>query len=401
MVRNGSGRRGAEPAPGEPLDPGFSAADNRPGEEPASPLLAGALLDAALADQLLAMVRDKRLPLARRQPRFHRVTLVMLLNLQAEDALLRSADASMVEERAELAAVLAGSLVGAGDGRACKAGALAHWLVGKARLHRADVAGARQAFSEMLDLVVYDPPSEELGLATAGFAQVDQQAGSWRDAAEHFQRAARVFAQLALGGSAAACLAEAGFLQLAAGDWMLARQALQRTWNLLEPALAPSLTVRVALACAECEIRLAEGSGTVWLERARGLYTLPASPHEALRRAWTEGLIAMAAGRHAEAELLLEGVCSRLLAEGSLREAATIARDHQAAYCRNQAAAPGAPAAPVQTTFPGADALFRRRRSEWPLIAPQNDLLLPLRALTDRLLRHRGELEDPLGAAQG
>jgi hypothetical protein len=45
---------------------------------------------------------------------------------------------------------------------------------------------------------------------------------------------------------------------------------------------------------------------------------------------------------------------------------------------------------------------FRRRlRQRWPSAPARPDLLTPTRALADRLLRHRGEHEDPLGAALG
>jgi tetratricopeptide (TPR) repeat protein len=429
MAQDRSDERSERPAPGETPYRWFFAADRRPGGEAPMASLATAREDAALAAQLLGMPRTERLQLARRDARFHRVTLVALLNVRAEIALLRQEGGNAGERDAELATVVAAALERDRGGRVWKAGALAYWLFGKARLHGGDVEGARIAFSEMFGFIVDNNPTEEMALAAAGWAQVDQQAGCREEAVAHFQRAAYLFAQIEGRAPAGACLAEVGFLLLDTGDWMLARRNLQRAWHLLDPALAPSMAARVALACAECEILLAEGPGAGWLERARGLYALPASPCEELTRAWTEGRIAALAGRHAEAELLLDGVRQRLLAQGSLREAVTVSCDQLLARLETrQRRAAATLIQGLRTAFPLAgeawaaalqtvsdlaaqqgvptacraagDFLDRLRAA--PAVAPgRPDLLPSLRALTDRLLRHCGELEEPLGAARG
>jgi hypothetical protein len=408
--------------------PWFFAADRDPAGSAPPASLASAQQDAALAAHLLALPPPERLHLARRDARFHRPSLLTLLNLRAESALFQQTQGATAEAAAELAATLAAALPpGAGD-RTRQAAALAHWLLGKARLQRRDITGARRAFSQIAAYFADpDRPSEELALAAAGAAQVDQQSGHPEGAVLHFQRAAYLFAQNHAQAPAAGCLAETGFLLLAAGDWTPARRNLQRAWHLLDPALAPSMAARVALACAECEIQLAEGPGTGWLDRARSLYALPASPHEHLTRAWAEARVAAAAGRRPEADRLFDAVRHCLFAAGSLQEALNVSCDQViAAADPPRGADAAALAVALRAAFPGAgDAwaaglvaigaiaarkgtaaahlaandLCGRLRTGAAVAPDRRDLLTPTAALTDRLLRHRGELEDPVGAA--
>jgi hypothetical protein len=391
-------------------------------------LLAKAQQAAELARELMAMQRVERLQAARQETRFHRAALLTLLNLEAESALLQPRGREVGEQEAEAATVLAACLPRDARGRVGRAGALAHWLLGKARLHRGDLAGAARSFTEIVAFLDdSQKPSEEKALAAAGWAQVEQEVGAWDEAVAHFQQAAFAFAHAGAALPTAACLAEIGFILLTTHDLLLARRNLQRAWKLLDPALAPTMAARVALGCAEVEALLAGDDESLWLERAHRLYPLPAQPFEELDRAWTEGRIATAAGRYGEGELLLQGVRLRLLAQGSLSEAVLISCDHLT--MRLEAAQPlqvDALADALDKAFPhydgatwgcalldlaetaaarGRDAYYSavqllvERLSALAPVPGRPDLLPSLRALTDRLLRHRGEFEDPIGAA--
>jgi hypothetical protein len=218
---------------------------------------------------------------------------VTFLNLRAENVLLRvEADAEANPgqglEAAELAAIVA-ECVAPGRGAAGRSqGALAHWLLGKGRLLWGDCAGARRAFSEVFAFVTPGEVTEEIGLAIAGWAQVAQDSAEREEAIAVFLQAARFFSDLAGGRlPAAACLAEAGLMLFDSGDLLLARHNLWRAWDRLEPAFAPSLAVRIALICAECEARLGESAEKIWLERAHSLCRQPvSSPTQMVGRTW-------------------------------------------------------------------------------------------------------------------
>jgi hypothetical protein len=428
MARNHSSER--SDFPGEaPRYPFLAAGRDPGGAAPMADLLARAQEAAALAKALMAMPRVDRLQAARQEARFHRRTLLTLFNLEAESALLQPRGRDVGEEEAEAATVLAARLPRDPRGRVGRAGALAHWLLGKARLHRGDLAGAVQSFVEIVAFLD-DPeePCEEKALAAAGWAQVDQQVGAWDEAVAHFQQAAFAFAHAGATLPTAACLAEIGFILLTTNDLLLARRNLERAWKLLDSALAPTVAARIALSCAEIEVRLAGDAESLWLQRAHSLYPLPAQPFEELARAWTEGRIATAAGRYGEAELLLQSVRPQLLAQGSLSEAVRISCDHLT--LRLEAAQPlqvDALADALDKAFPhndgapwagalldlaktaaarGRDAYYTavqllvERLSALAPVAGRPDLLPSLRVLTDRLLRHHGEFEDPIGAAR-
>ncbi len=428
MARNRSYERGAA-FPGEtPRYPFLAAGRDPGGATPMADLVARAQQAAELVMELMAMQRTDRLQAARHETRFHRVALLTLLNLEAESALLQARGRDVGEQQAEAATVLAACLPRDPQGRVGRAGALAHWLLGKARLHRGDLAGAAQSFAEMVAFLDDpDQPSEEKALAAAGWAQVKQQVGAWDEAVAHYQQAAFAFADARAALPTAACLAEIGFILRATnGDLLVARRNLERAWKLLDPALAPTVAARVALGCAEIEALLAGDAESLWLERAHSLYPLPAQPCEELARAWSEGRIATAAGRYGEAEPLLQGVRLQLLSLGSLAEAVTVSCDHLT--LRLEAAQPphvDALADALDKAFPHSDGatwagalrelaetaaargrdayyiavqlLVGRLAAQAP-VSGRPDLLPPLRALTDRLLRNRGEFEDPLGA---
>ncbi len=386
---------------------------------------------ARLAQELMSTPRAERRQKARREPRFHRPELLALFNLEAESLLLAPHGHDAGEQEAEVATILAACLPRDDRGQVRRAGALAQWLLGKALLHRGDHPGAVAAIDGMVDYLGEAPeePSEELGLANAGWAQIALVHGGVDEALACYQHAAVSFAEAGARLPAAACLAEVGFLSLGIGDLAAARRNLKRAWMLLQgERVAPATAVRVALACAECDARLARRSvqgAEPWLERARQLYALPAPPHEDVHRTWVEGCIAVEERRFADAEALLAPVQSRLLAEGSLNEVLTVTFSLLTArFASRRALQAAALAEAVERSFPrtggpwaqalrdlaAADARGRQacdvavsalvdRLVAHPPVPERPDLLYPRRALTDRLLRHHGEFEPVLGAA--
>jgi hypothetical protein len=233
-----------------------------------------------------------------------------------------------------------------------------------------------------------------------------------------------------VGGDAsprAACLAEAGFLLLDMDALVLARRSLQEAFRRLDPALSPSLAMRLANGCAEAQARAEKPVlSDAWQQRAEGLAALPAAPFEDLRRQWSEGRIAAARGRHDLARTRLDAVSGELLARGSLTEAVRCVCDQLVARSGSQpepqaaqviatlTAAFGPPAVPWVVLLEHLAArsredaaafrrarvdLLLRLRRERPMVPGRPDLLVPDRLLCNRLRRHRGEHEDPLGAA--
>ncbi len=291
MARNRSSERSDFPG-ATPRYPFLAAGRDRGGASPMADLMARAQEAAVLAKELMAMPRVDRLQAVRHEARFHRRTLLTLFNLEAESALLQPRGREVGEQEAEAATVLAACLPRDPRGRVGRAGALAHWLLGKARLHRGDLAGAVQSFAEIVAFLD-DPeePSEEKALAAAGWAQVDQQVGAWDEAVAHYRQAAFAFAHAGATLPTAACLAEIGFILLTTNDLLPARRNLERAWKLLDSVLAPTVAARIALSCAEIEARLAGDAESVWLERAHSLCPLAAQPFEELARTLTDRLL--------------------------------------------------------------------------------------------------------------
>jgi tetratricopeptide (TPR) repeat protein len=420
----------APPAPSRrPVLPAPSAAAYIARTTPASYLLAAAREDRALAARLLALPASERLALVARDPRFQRQTLATWFALQAEGALFDpQADAG---EAAELAVAVAFALIGAGQDKAGRTAALGYWLLGKALLRKARWRRAEQAFHSIFALLPDRAASEERGLALHGLAQLHGDLGNTDAATAFFLEASHVFSQLDAQRPAAACQAELGLLLLETGDLLDAAHGLRTALVLLgdDDALAPSLAARMWLGLAHVEAvagdaELARGH----LHRARALYRLAPSRSEEIERSWREAAIAFAAEQDAEAEALFDRVRRELLARGSLTEAARATWDQVllrieggrweaiaelAAALAEAFGAAGEPwaremgdlarlaaGAGSQSFYRACHDFRRRLRQRWPAAPGRPRLLTPTRALADRLLRHRGEHEDPLGAAR-
>jgi tetratricopeptide (TPR) repeat protein len=321
---------------------------------------------------------------------------------------------------------------GAGQAKARRTAALGYWLLGRALLRKARWRQAEQAFHCIFALLPDRAASEERGLALDGLAQLHGDLGEMDAATAFFLEASHVFSRLDAARPAAACQAELGLLLLESGDLLAAAHGLRTALLLLgsDDALAPSLAARMWLGLAEIEAVAGDaGLARSHLDRARALYELAPSPTEEIERGWREARIACAAEQDAEAEALFDRVRRELLARGSLAEAAHATWDQVllrieggrweaiaelAAALGESFGAAGEPWAREMAELArlaaggGAQSFYRachdfrrRLRQSWPADSGRPRLLTPTRALADRLLRHRGEHEDPLGAARG
>lgn len=394
-------------------------------------LLAAAESDAELAASLLALPRMERQAAALHNPRFRRRTLAKLLLLRAESELLdATADALAT---AELAAAVASALPHEPGGETWRAAALGYWLLGKAQLAAQEWRPAEQSFRSMSAVIAERGPSEERALVAVGRAQLAADSGDVDAATAEFLDAAYGFAQLEATQSMAACQAELGLLLLDTGDLLNARYLLDVAVRLLDGGAAPSLAARLRLALAEIAMALGERAlASEELVRARALYPLGpggAAGAETLERRWREGRIAAAAaGGGVDAADLLAEVRRELLVRGSLAEAARCTFDELLLRIdAGRSSDVGDLTGGLARAFPGegerwAEAmahvarvaadnreamyspsweLRRRLRQAVPADPARPPLLIPVRRLTDRVLRRRAELEDPIGTGGG
>ncbi|HEY6320550.1 MAG TPA: hypothetical protein VJA16_03205 [Thermoanaerobaculia bacterium] len=403
-------------------------------ESRAATLHATAELDHCLAALLLRLPPDRRQAAIRADSRFRRLTLAQLFALRAESELHQPSSTSVVT--AELAAIIADELVAdvgacdAPDAKLADTAALAHWLLAKALLKSGRFRLAEESFRCVFPFVADRGPCEPQALACAGLAQLYQDLDQLDTATALALSAADLFCQLDAARPAAACLAQLGLALHEAGDLFNAAHALRRSLRLLgDPAFAPSLAARLHLALAE--ISTPQGRSTsagAHLERARRLYPLSPSLPEDTERTWREARIAAGDGRPADADPLFDHARRALLAHGSLAEATRCTLDQllQRLDCGRPHSAPEL-TAPLAAAFEPAGrewaerlahlaslpatraaeryaAVHRLRldlRQEPRGEATRQPLLLPARVLIDRLLRWRGEHEDPIGAATG
>src|SRR5437016_610060 len=121
----------------------------------------------------------------------------------------------------------------------------------------------------------------------------------------------------------AACRAQGGLVLVELADPVRARPELVRARYRLNADLAPALAARVGLVLAWCDLacgREAHARGE--LRAARELYGSASGAGEEVVRAWWEARIAALDQRAPAAEAQLDAVRRRLLAGGSLGEAA-------------------------------------------------------------------------------
>jgi hypothetical protein len=202
----------------------------------------------------------------------------------------------------------------------------------------------------------------------------------------------------------------------------------------LDPAFARSLAARVRLALAEVAAALGDRAAAgEELRRARELYRLAPAAAEGVERCRREARAAAAGGDVAAVDALLEPVRRELLARGSLEEAARRTFEHLLLRIEERRLGEvGELTGQLAVAFPGEgerwaeemaglaqlvvtnpDGVHRacfglrlrlRLRQATPCPSGQAGRppwLTPVRLLADRLLRRRGELEDPIGAGMG
>jgi hypothetical protein len=392
----------------------------------AGPLLATAMEDRRLVRQLLAMPPLERATAAVHESRFHRPTLARMMALEAEAALLDPAGDP--RPAAELAAAIAAALPRDSAGVARRTAALAYWLLGKGLLRSRHCRLAREAFQVIFAFLPGGEISEEAALVSAGMAQLHEDTGDLDSATACWLWAAYLFAKLGAAQPAAACQGQLGLLLLDAGELANARFPLKHALALIDGAFAPSFTARVRLALAEAAAALGDQeTAREEVARARKLYPLAFSPAEWIEQTWREGRIAVLARHDGEAEVLLDSARCALVRSGSLGEAARVTFD-QVLLRMERARGAGVRelTARLAEEFPGPGekwaiemavvarrAVARPEESRSQCAAMRLRLRQPRRAdarrppaltssrlLGDRLLRRRGEQEDPIGAAE-
>jgi hypothetical protein len=426
-------RLAAPAAPGDADRAPLAAAAPRPSSR-ATSLLAAAELDQRLATALLRLPPDQRQAAIRTDPRFRRLTLAQLFALRAEDTLHQPSAEPL--ETAELAASIASELIfdgggyGPAAGKAGETAALAHWLLGKALLAKRRWRLAEESFRCVVSFLPDRVPNEHRALAHAGLAQVQADLHRLDAAAPLYLSAARHFSRLDAARPAAACLSELGLALHDTGDLRNAAHVLRRALGLLgNPAFAPSLACRLHLALAEVAATLGRAASLGrHLGQARRLYRLSSSLPEDIERTWRQARIAAAAGQATAADHLFDRARQALLAHGSLAEATRCTLDHLLLWIDGDRldSAPDLTAALAQSFQPAGHAwaadlaalvalaagdrtrlyaaahqLRQRLRHAPPASSGRPPLLTPVRVLTDRLLRCRGDHEDPIGAASG
>jgi tetratricopeptide (TPR) repeat protein len=412
----------AEPLAGSARAP-FATYEAALGE--VAPLLAAAEQDRRLARQLLAMPSQVRVEAAAYNRRFRRLSLARLTVLEAEAALFDPTGDP--RPWGVGGAASAAALAGDRAGGARRTAALASWLLGKGLLRSWHRRLARQAFLSMAPLLRPREVSEEAALRSAGLAQLHEDLGDVEGATARWLQGAYLFSRLGAAQPAAACQAQLGLLLVDRGDLANALFPLGNAARSIDAAFAPSLAARVRLALAEAEAALGNaGAAREQMERARRLYPLAPSRAEAIERTWREGRVAAAARRHDEAEWLLGAARSALLREGSLEEVARVTLDQVfvriesgqgagvaeltgavaarfprrgEAWAADLAAAARRAVARPEASHRLCAEMRRRMRRNRQADPRRPALLTSSRMLGDRLLRRRGEHEDPIGAA--
>jgi len=189
--------------------------------------------------------------------------------------------------------------------------------------------GAEEAAREALPFLCIVPaPSVGRARLLAAVAQLRRAERRLDEAAALFSYAAGLFREVRASQAEAACRAQAGLILLEQGATWRAGAEILRARRLLRVDLAPALVARVALLAAWCEVAAGQPErGERELSAARKLRQRTGDEREDLLGDWWEARIAAHDGRPADGDARLDAVRRRLLAEGSLREAAACTLD--------------------------------------------------------------------------
>jgi hypothetical protein len=294
----------------------------------ASETMAGRVVAAAaVVGQLDTLpVEEWRLVVSQTEPE--------LQPLVARALVLRAADSLDEPPRAETLAELAFEILAPQEvdpeGRQLALLLRASWLLVRARLRLGKLQPAEDAYRRALPFLgsAAGGVGDERAALCCALAQLRWHQRRLDEAASHFLHAARIFAAAAERQAEVACRVQGAFVLLEQGLPALARVELSLAHAHVDAEVAPALAARIALALAHCNAELGFGDqARERLRGARGLYAAAPAAGEEVFRAWWEARLAARDGQLALADEQLDAVRRRLLAEGSLGEAALCALD--------------------------------------------------------------------------
>ncbi|HVT56759.1 MAG TPA: hypothetical protein VHR45_00020 [Thermoanaerobaculia bacterium] len=289
---------------------------------------------AGLLEELLQLAPLARRSAARWRKALRRAGLAELLLARAKAELPENPTGAA--ELAGLARAIAVRLpAGERLGRGPAAATLADCVLGEARRRLGQLRGAERVLERAalaVDVALDDGLRAYLCLC---LGKLRWQQRRIDEAAALLGRAGRIYSVYQDASGEGACWALLGFLRLEAVEPERALGALRRAVRLLELETEPELFIRSALALAFCHAVEGRGSeaervlafaGQAREERSgvgRQLAQGPAAGSgEEVAAAWWEGRIAARLGNRQTGLSLLDIVRRRLLAEGSLAEAA-------------------------------------------------------------------------------
>jgi hypothetical protein len=399
-------------------EPGYGSPAGRWRERLAAATVAG-----QLAQRLLAAPRSERLAMIAADPAYRRDSLALLLALAAEERL--EGPPQPAEEYAEAALAVAIALPPAAGGNPRRLQALAAWLLGKAQLRGGRLEAAESSL-ERACRAAAGAGAQEQALAVAGLAQLRWQQRLPEQAVALLAVAGRHYADLHDRAGVAACRSLCGFLLLGAGEPMLGRLELRAAHRDLDRAAAPSLAVLVSLGIAHCEAWLDGTAAPDFLALADDS-AAKASPVPPLPLGrWWHAVLGLGAAEPRRTDAASDAARREALAGGDLDRALRITLDQaMGRIAAGRAESVGALAAAVAAASPeaaspwaeeiaGLAELALARRDAYPAAARVLALRIAVRdvarlgarglpwglcELADRLLRHRRENEDPIGAA--
>ncbi|HEV8578742.1 MAG TPA: hypothetical protein VGX68_06620 [Thermoanaerobaculia bacterium] len=279
-----------------------------------------------LMDRLLASSPERQTALARKSE-FGSLQLAELL-LQ-ESASAQPEDAARGEGLARLALVIAEQprrkkhVERVGE---IKARALA--LLGNARRLQKDLLQADERFRQAAFHLTGPMDGSERALYCQMLAALRRDQHREDEAAGLLWRAARIYGDVGDILEEGACLAELGFLLLAAGQLHEAVPPLARACPMLDFHRDAALGLRARLALAVCYAGTGHGKKARALVTAtRALYGHMPGSQAMAEAAWMEGKVALLTGKKEEAAALLETARKAFLNAGNLFDAALASLD--------------------------------------------------------------------------
>lgn len=281
------------------------------------------------ADELAAMPADDARKAILADARFRDPLVATALLLDAERALGDPARSVRLGEAAfTILSAQDADPRGLNFDRLCRA----LWTIVRSRRLQGRLEHAEEAFRRALPFLGATPAASE-GRATllAGVAQVRWAERRLDEAAALFALAARIFSEAGERQGEAACRAQAGWILVEQLDPWRARAELALAHAHVDAELAPALAARIGLVLAWCNLAVGRlEQARERLAGARRLYDRAPGVGEEVLRSWWEARMAALDSepeRSGRADALLDSVRRRLLAEGSVGEAAQCSLD--------------------------------------------------------------------------